>query len=80
VVRPNRSTGYYKSDDPYQGIAAMVPYAVNWQIKERPFGADSEVRTDLKKLLTIIRLGGYRIRERETKQGPRGLLLDGGKG
>jgi sugar phosphate isomerase/epimerase len=57
---PIVDTGYYKSEDPYQDMAAMVPYAVNWQIKERPFGADSEVRTDLKKLLTIIRLGGYR--------------------
>jgi hypothetical protein len=53
-------TGYYKSDDPYKDIAAMVPYAVNWQIKESPFGAGSAVRTELKKLLTLIRLGGYR--------------------
>ena len=27
----------------------MAPFAVNWQIKESPVGAGSEVRTDLKK-------------------------------
>lgn len=57
---PIVDTGYYKSDDPYQDIAAVAPYAVNWQIKESPVGAGSEIRTDLKKLLTIIRLAGYR--------------------
>jgi sugar phosphate isomerase/epimerase len=53
-------TGYYKSDDPYADMARVAPYAVNWQIKESPFGVESEVRTDLKKLLTIIRMAGYR--------------------
>ena len=38
----------------------MAPYAVNWQVKESPVGAGSEVRTDLEKLLTLIRLSGYR--------------------
>ena len=53
-------TGYYKSDDPYKDIAAVAPFAVNWQVKESPVGAGSEVRTDLKRLLTLIRLAGYR--------------------
>jgi hypothetical protein len=53
-------TGYYKSDDPYRDIAAVAPFAVNWQIKESPFGAGSTVRTDLKRLLTLVRLAGYR--------------------
>lgn len=57
---PIVDTGYYKSADPYQDIAAVAPFAVNWQIKESPVGAGSEVRTDLKKLLTVIRLSGYR--------------------
>ena len=42
-------TGYYRSEDPYADISQVAPYAVNWQIKESPFGADSEVRTDLRK-------------------------------
>ena len=53
-------TGYYKTADPYADIAQVAPYAVNWQIKESPWGAASDVRIDLKKLLTLIRLAGYR--------------------
>ena len=53
-------TGYYKTDDPYADMARVAPYAVNWQIKESPFGAASDVRTDLKKLLTLVRMAGYR--------------------
>ncbi|HEX4129408.1 MAG TPA: sugar phosphate isomerase/epimerase family protein [Pirellulales bacterium] len=57
---PIVDTGYYKTDDPYQDIAAVAPYAVNWQVKESPIGAGSDVRTDLVKLLTIVRQSGYR--------------------
>ena len=53
-------TGYYKSPDPYEDMAATAPYAVNWQIKESPIKAGSEIRTDLNRLLTIIRKAGYR--------------------
>jgi hypothetical protein len=37
-----------------------APFAVNWQIKQSPFGAGNEVHTDLKKLVTLVRLSGYR--------------------
>src|SRR3954452_11172678 len=53
-------TGYYKSKDPYEDMAQVAPYAVNWQIKERPFGEETETATDLVKLLKIIRASGYR--------------------
>jgi sugar phosphate isomerase/epimerase len=53
-------TGYFLTPDPYQDIAQVTPHAVNWQIKESPFGKESKVRTDLKKLVRIIREGGYR--------------------
>jgi sugar phosphate isomerase/epimerase len=53
-------TGYFMTKDPYEDIARVVPYAVNWQVKESPFGKDSTLRTDLKKLMRIIRAGGYR--------------------
>jgi sugar phosphate isomerase/epimerase len=53
-------TGYFRSKDPYADMALVAPYAVNWQIKESPFGVESDVRTDLKKLLGIIRASGYR--------------------
>jgi sugar phosphate isomerase/epimerase len=57
---PIVDTGYYRSDDPYNDIAAVAPLAVNWQIKESPVAAGSDVRTDLKRLLTIVRQSGYR--------------------
>jgi sugar phosphate isomerase/epimerase len=53
-------TGKFVSKDPYQEIALVAPYAVNWQIKQSPAGADSDVPTDLVKLLRIVRASGYR--------------------
>ena len=29
-------TGYFRSKDPYQDMAKVAPYAVNWQIKQKP--------------------------------------------
>jgi sugar phosphate isomerase/epimerase len=57
---PIVDTGYFKTPDPYADIAQVAPHAVNWQIKERPFGQDTETRTDLVKLMKIIRTSGYR--------------------
>ncbi len=57
---PIVDTGYFRSKDPYVDMALVAPYAVNWQIKESPFGVESDVRTDLKKLIGIIRASGYR--------------------
>jgi sugar phosphate isomerase/epimerase len=53
-------TGYFKSPDPYEDIARVLPYAVNWQIKEKVDGAAGHQKTDLKRLVRIIRQGGYR--------------------
>ena len=53
-------TGKYATNDPYPDIAMLVPYAMNWQIKETPFGNAKAPRTDFKKLMTVIRQGGYR--------------------
>lgn len=53
-------TGYFKSSDPYEDIARVTPYAVNWQVKEKVDGAAGTSRTDLKKLVAIMRRGGYR--------------------
>ena len=57
---PIVDTGYFKTPDPYADIALVAPHAVNWQIKESPFGQESEVRTDLVKLVRIIRQSGFR--------------------
>ena len=56
---PIVDTGYFKTPDPYVDIALVAPHAVNWQIKQSPLGEDSEVPTDLPKLLRIIRKSGY---------------------
>ena len=33
---------------------------MNWQIKQSPFGEESEIQTDLVKLMKIVRTSGYR--------------------
>jgi sugar phosphate isomerase/epimerase len=53
-------TGYFPMPDPYKEIARVIPYAVNWQIKEKVDGKDGKFKTDLKKLVQLIKNGGYR--------------------
>jgi sugar phosphate isomerase/epimerase len=53
-------TGYFKTKDPYQDMSLVAPYAVNWQVKQSPFGEESEIPTDLVKLIKIVRTSGYR--------------------
>ncbi|MEI6196657.1 MAG: sugar phosphate isomerase/epimerase family protein [Verrucomicrobiota bacterium] len=52
--------GEYFTDDPYADIALMAPYAVNWQIKETLRNQLKGPRTDLKKVMSIVRRAGYR--------------------
>lgn len=53
-------TGKYLTADPYADIAMVAPYAVNWQIKETTRSEADSPKTDLLKLVTIIRRSGYR--------------------
>lgn len=53
-------TGKYLTDDPYADIALVAPYAVNWQIKETTRSEATSPKTDMLKLVTIIRKSGYR--------------------
>jgi sugar phosphate isomerase/epimerase len=53
-------TGYFKTPDPYVDMALVAPYAVNWQIKQSPFGEESEIQTDLVRLIKIVRASNYR--------------------
>jgi hypothetical protein len=53
-------TGNFRSEDPYKDIAEVVPYAINWQIKESPFEIGNPVQTDYTKLIKIIKDGGYK--------------------
>jgi len=52
--------GSYRSGDPYREIAQSIPYAVNWQLKENLYVNGKEEKTDLDKLMGIIRDSGYR--------------------
>jgi sugar phosphate isomerase/epimerase len=52
-------TGSFKTEDPYKDIEAVVPYAINWQVKESVFGLGSSVPTDYVRLVKIIKKGGY---------------------
>jgi hypothetical protein len=53
-------TGKYLTADPYADIAMMVPYAVNWQVKETLGSSLKSPRTDFVRLAKIIHDGGYR--------------------
>jgi sugar phosphate isomerase/epimerase len=53
-------TGYFKTPDPYVDIALVAPHAVNWQVKQSVFGEESEVPTDMIRLLKIVRKSGYK--------------------
>ncbi len=52
--------GNFKTEDPYKDIAEVVPYAVNWQVKESPQGIGGAEKTDYVKLVKIIKDGGYK--------------------
>jgi sugar phosphate isomerase/epimerase len=52
--------GNFKTDDPYVDIEAVVPYAVNWQVKESVFGTGSGIETDYLRLAEILHRTGYK--------------------
>jgi sugar phosphate isomerase/epimerase len=56
---PIVDTGYFRTADPYADMALVAPHALNWQIKQSPYGDESDVKTDLVKLLHIVRKSGY---------------------
>jgi sugar phosphate isomerase/epimerase len=46
--------------DWYADIAAVLPYALNFLVKNRPGGRESRVPMDLQRLFTILRSSAYR--------------------
>jgi sugar phosphate isomerase/epimerase len=56
---PIVDTGYFKTPDPYADMELVSPTAINWQVKQSPFGEDSAVPIDLIKMLKIVRKSGY---------------------
>jgi sugar phosphate isomerase/epimerase len=53
-------TGYFLTADPYKDMAAVAPFAVNWQVKEKVDGQAMKVKLDLKRVVRIAREAGYR--------------------
>jgi sugar phosphate isomerase/epimerase len=54
-------TGHFHTADPYADIARMIPFTVNWQIKERTHGnGPAGGATDLPRLVSLIRAAGWR--------------------
>ena len=53
-------TGYFMTPDPYADMARVVPYTVNWQVKQRLGGKDGTTPMDLKRLVGLMKAGGYR--------------------
>lgn len=56
----NLDIGSFNSPDPYSEIAQCAPYAVTWQLKENVKPNGREVKTDLKKIVQILKEAGYR--------------------
>lgn len=53
-------TGYYLTADPYDDMARIVPYTVNWQVKQRLGGKEGSTPMDLRRLFRLMKAGGYR--------------------
>jgi sugar phosphate isomerase/epimerase len=52
-------TGFFLTPDPYEDIARVIPYAVNWQVKEL-LSDRKGGKIDMNKLVSIIRESNYR--------------------
>jgi sugar phosphate isomerase/epimerase len=52
--------GSYRTGDPYKQIENTAKFAVNWQLKELMFIDGSEQKTNLNKVIGIIKASGYR--------------------
>lgn len=53
-------TGYFLTSDPYTDIEKVMPYAVNFLLKESPVPGGSTVKTDLKRIMKIVKGSSYR--------------------
>src|SRR5215216_1578203 len=53
-------TGYFLTADPYADMEKLMPYALNFLAKESPFGNNSPVKIDLKRVMKMIRNSNYR--------------------
>jgi sugar phosphate isomerase/epimerase len=52
--------GSFRSEDPYEEIARVAPYAATWQIKQSVYYGDRETKTDLRRIASILREANFR--------------------
>jgi hypothetical protein len=52
--------GSLRTQNPYDEIERLLPYAVSWQLKENVWYGEQERPIDLQKIRTIIEKVGYR--------------------
>lgn len=53
-------TGNFISPDPYEEIDKIMPYVINWQLKESVYGHNFSLKIDLERIMKIVRKHGYR--------------------
>ncbi|MCB8995124.1 MAG: sugar phosphate isomerase/epimerase [Bacteroidales bacterium] len=53
-------TGNFKVEDPYADIEKVIPYTINFQLKESVYGNNSDIKIDLPRFFQIIKRSGYR--------------------
>jgi sugar phosphate isomerase/epimerase len=56
----NVDIGSLRTGDPYAEIAKLAPHAYTWQLKELVYRDNREEKTDVARVLRIIREAGYR--------------------
>lgn len=53
-------TGYCTGEDPYSDMEQVIPYTVNWQIKERIFNKNKSEEVDLGRIAKMLKRHKYR--------------------
>lgn len=51
--------GSFRLGNPYEQIKRMIPYTVNWQLKEKMYENEIEVTTDINRIITLIKQSNY---------------------
>jgi len=52
--------GSFRGPDPFSDIELTAKYAVNWQLKENMYVNEVEQKTDVRKIMSLIKASGYR--------------------
>ena len=56
----NVDIGSLRTGDPYEETAKLAPFACTWQLKELVYRNGREERTDVRRIVRVIREAGYR--------------------